>query len=130
MADLLLAPVPLNHEAEKALVFHVENPIRQSWEDILDVIATHLSIPSTNRVPYKDWVEKVMAHSDSEIEENPAKKMATFFQGDFEHMSGGQVIMGTDHSRACSDTLRVSRPVGDDLVTAYVKGWRNMRFLM
>lgn len=129
MADLILAPAPADRDVAQPLVFHIENPIRQSWEDVLDIIGNELSLPSESRLSYSQWIDKVFAHPDDQIEENPAKKMEAFFQGDFEHMSGGQVVMSTDRSRACSDTLRVSRPVGDDLVKAYVAGWRETGFL-
>ena len=73
---------------------------------MLDVLVPELSIPNGSIIPYADWLAKVLAVSDEKIHLNPAKKMAAFFQRDFEHMAGGQIVMSTESARKASPCLR------------------------
>ncbi|KAF2258971.1 putative NRPS-like enzyme [Lojkania enalia] len=123
MVELCFAPA----ETSDTSVFHLENPMRQSWEDVLSTIASELGI--SRRVAYDEWVAAMLATPDEQIEQNPAKKLAGFFVEDFERMSSGQVVMGTDRSRGCSKALRSSGPLGGDLIKGYVRGWQEIGFL-
>jgi len=112
------------------MVFHLENPIRQSWHDVLKVIAAELGIGGSSAfLPYKVWLAKILAVPDDKIEDNPAKKLAAFFEGDFEHMSSGEIILDTSEARKASRSLRLQRAVADELVRRYVGGWKKVRFL-
>ncbi|KAF2004768.1 acetyl-CoA synthetase-like protein [Amniculicola lignicola CBS 123094] len=121
--DMLLNPSP-------DIVFHLENPIRQSWADVLRVIAGELGLGGSGAfIPYKVWLSRVLAVPDEKMDANPAKKLAAFFEGDFEHMSGGEIILDTAQSRRASKSLRYQRAVGDELVRRYVEGWKKAGFL-
>jgi len=110
-------------------IFHLENPIRQSWADVLDVLVPELSVTNSSIIPYAEWLAKVLAVPDEKINANPAKKMADFFQRDFEHMAGGQIVMSTESTRKASPCLRNCDAVGGDIIRDYVRGWREVGFL-
>lgn len=55
--------------------------------------------------------------------------LAEFFRQDFQHMSGGEVILGTDRAQSISATLRGMDAVTGDLVASYVDHWRRRGFL-
>lgn len=101
--------------------------MRQSWEEVLGIIAAELGIAS--RLPYKEWVAAMLDLPDECIASNPAKKMASFFAEDFESMSSGRVVMGTDRTREASKTLRAAGPLEAELIREYVRKWRDAGFL-
>ncbi|KAL4940296.1 hypothetical protein BDV06DRAFT_230437 [Aspergillus oleicola] len=110
--EILLSHSPVN------LVFHIENPVRQSWHDVLQSIASELGI--TQRLSYDQWLARVSSASD---EGNPAKKLSNFFANDFVRMACGEVVLGTDSARGTSATLRKIDAVTEGTVRGYLKYW-------
>jgi thioester reductase-like protein len=110
-------------------IFHLENPIRQSWHEVLTTVASELRIPETSFLPYSEWLARVLAIPDDRIDENPAKKLAGFFTEDFEHMASGGIIMDTGNARKASQCLRGINAIDEDLIVAYVAHWRKAGFL-
>ena len=96
---------------------------------MLSILAPELGLPPNARVPYAEWVERIKAVSDEHIVENPAKKLLGFFEGDFEHMSSGEVIMDTAETRGVSETLRQTEDVGGALLRKYVDMWTQAGYL-
>lgn len=121
ISELLLA------KNAPALVYHVENPVRQSWDDALSTIALDLKIAKS--LPFETWLDDVCASIDSSNEGNPAKKLEDFFRHDFQRMACGQVIMGTDKSRKASVTLRNMDVLPAEVISSYVSYWRSVGFL-
>jgi hypothetical protein len=105
----------------------MENPVRQPWSDLLEVLATELKINSI--IPMSDWVRKVAEVPDSIGGENPAKQLLSFFEKDFEHNASGEVIMDTARSREVSPTLAAMHGVSEQTVKAYIEFWRSTGFL-
>ncbi|KAF2173929.1 hypothetical protein M409DRAFT_16197 [Zasmidium cellare ATCC 36951] len=110
-------------------IFHVENPIRQSWRDVLSTLAPAIGLAPDAQVPYSEWLDRIRAVSDDRMGDNPAKKLLAFFEGDFEHMSGGDVIMDTAETRRVSKTLRQTGGVDENLISKYVDMWKHLGFL-
>ena len=108
------------------LVYHLENPVRQSWRDALTLIASKLGLSDTDLLPFDDWLETV---SMSAGDANPAKLLIDFFQADFKHMACGKVILGTENARKVSSTLRKMDVIGESTIAAYVDQWRSIGFL-
>lgn len=111
------------------VVYHMENPIRQSWHDTLTFLATQLDLPSADLLPFSDWIERVCATSDKTADKNPAKKLARFFRADFQHMACGNVILGTERLTKISPTLQGMDTVSNETVANYVNYWRRVGFL-
>jgi hypothetical protein len=108
------------------LVYHLENPIRQPWSEVLDILASGLEVDKQHRVPFSKWLEEVKRAPEKG---NPAGVLAEFFEQDFEWMSGGGVILSTETSRRDSPTLRRVGPVKVETVRRYIEYWRSIGFV-
>lgn len=123
LSELLLTTVPTQ------LVYHLENPVRQSWHDVLTDFASQLNLPNTDLLPFDDWLQRVCTAAEDIDSENPAKKLADFFKSDFRHMACGNVILDTSNLRAISPTLRGVGAVDQATLGSYVDYWRSIGFL-
>ncbi|KAF7507856.1 hypothetical protein GJ744_010020 [Endocarpon pusillum] len=126
LTELLLVPHQVN------LIYHLENPVRQSWHDILTTLASKLDISDAGLIPFDEWMNRVATSATgkgTKDDTSTAPMLADFFQQDFQHMSGGNVILDTARARAISPTLRGMKAVDGELVARYVDNWRRMGFL-
>lgn len=114
-SEILFAPEPVR------LVYHLENPIRQSWQDTLDTLASGLKLDKNNRIRLDDWITAVSAAPD---EGNPAKILVDFFKTEFQRMSGGDIMLSTDTTRKCVPSLRKLRAIDEDAVHRYLGYWK------
>ncbi|TVY85269.1 Citrinin polyketide synthase [Lachnellula suecica] len=111
-------------------IYHIENPVRQSWPEMLVVLAQALGIPEGNLLPYDEWIRRVREFPPSlAASENPAARLVEFFNTDFLRMACGGMVLDTAHSREHSGTLRNCEPISKELVLKYVKYWKEMGFL-
>ncbi|MCJ1251634.1 hypothetical protein MMC30_008869 [Trapelia coarctata] len=110
-------------------IYHVENPARQPWRDMMAVLADELDIPPASIIPFDDWLNRVREHSGSVETENPAKKILEFFDEHFLRMACGGLVLNTTRSREHSKTLASGEPVSADLARRYVQAWKEMGFL-
>lgn len=117
VADLLFAEQP--HP-----VYHIENPVGQSWQAMLPVLARALSIPPANVIPFSDWIERVRQCPATAPQGNPAKLLIDFIEQDFIRMSCGGLVLDTKLAREHSPTLRAVGPVIDEVAARYAKMWR------
>ncbi|RAK72395.1 uncharacterized protein BO72DRAFT_500986 [Aspergillus fijiensis CBS 313.89] len=112
-------------------VYHIENPIRQRWENIMPVLADELHLPQTNIIPFSEWVQRVREysrHAGSE-RENPAIMLVDFLDENFLRISCGGLLLETRRCREHSKTLADMDPVSEDVTGLYIKNWRAMEFL-
>ncbi|KAL2812958.1 hypothetical protein BJX63DRAFT_432247 [Aspergillus granulosus] len=116
--EILLSPTPLD------LIYHLENPVRQSWHDVLQILSAELGI--SQALPMDQWLERVW---NTPVENNPAKILYDFFANDFVRMACGEVIMGTENVRRVSKTLRDMDVVLPCTVGDYVKYWKGIGLL-
>ena len=110
-------------------IYQIENPVRQPWPRMITLLSDELDIPTSNIIPYDDWL-KLVENCDASTTENPAKQLLSFWQLHFLRMSTGPLILDTKHSREHSKTMRESRPVEDELVRRYIRGWKQSGFLI
>ncbi len=115
--DILLGPGP------RQLVYHLENPVRQSWPDMCTVMERHLSLNSSSRLPFKDWLRKF-----SETKE-ASQDLMEFFENYFLHMSSGSLVLDTKATRIVSCTLRSTGDVDHNTVGKYLEFWRGTGYL-
>ncbi|KIA75341.1 NRPS-like enzyme [Aspergillus ustus] len=117
--EILLSPAPLD------LIYHLENPIRQPWHELLQFLSAELDISQS--LPMDQWLDRVW---NAPIENNnPAKKLYNFFANDFVRMACGEVVMGTENTRRVSATLRGMDAVLPKMVEGYVAYWRDVGML-
>ncbi|KAH6658935.1 putative polyketide synthase [Truncatella angustata] len=122
LTDLLLLP------KDNCLIYHIDNPIRQPWDNVTAILARALHIPNERIVPMPEWLRRVRVFP-GDIEENPALKLVDFLEHDFERMSCGGVLLGVERALEHSPTLRAVGPVGEQVVLKYVQAWKNAGFL-
>jgi hypothetical protein len=118
MAEILFAAPDDSH------VYHLENPLRQSWADVMGFLSQELKISQV--VPFKAWLEKV---SQAPETENPATQLLNFFSHEFEHNASGEVVMDTAHSRAASACLAKMKVVEPGTIQSYLASWKEVGFL-
>jgi hypothetical protein len=115
LIDIMLSLPPLE------LVYHLENPIRQPWHEVLVILSEELGLDGNALTSLDKWLAGIKT-----MTENAASTdlLIDFFENDFQHMSGGGVVLDTRFSRAVSPTLQHADVVEDELVAAYVKQWK------
>ena len=109
-------------------IYHIENPCRQPWREMVNTLADVLDIPRDNIIPFAKWVDRVGRFPGS-TNDNPAGQLVGFFDKHFIRMSCGGLILDTAKCREHSETLRRRGPVSAELVAKYISAWKNMGFL-
>lgn len=110
-------------------IYHIENPPRQPWPEMIETLASALDIPQQNVVPFETWLARVRKFPGSS-NDNPAGQLVEFFSKHFIRMSCGDLILDTANSREHSETLRARGTVDAKLVAKYISSWKQMGFLM
>lgn len=132
LGELLLMPNPGDGAAlggaGRQLVYHVDNPARQPWAEMIASFASALGMSEDSIVPYEQWLNRVRRFRGS-VNDNPAMQLEEFFMHYFVPMSCGGLVLDTTRTRVQSRTLREMGPVGSDLVAKYVASWRQSGFL-
>ncbi|KAI1354706.1 putative polyketide synthase [Xylaria sp. FL0043] len=126
--------VDLLSEEHPYPVYHIDNPIRQPWEETLSTLATAMDIPGENVIPLDEWIQRVKEHTRDigarEHEgDNPAILLVDFLEDNFVRMSCGGLLLDTAKTREHSTSLAGCGPIGEDLVRLYVRSWRETGFL-
>ncbi|KAB8231158.1 uncharacterized protein BDW43DRAFT_313240 [Aspergillus alliaceus] len=109
-------------------IYHIENPVRQPWHEMISVLSDALGIPQANIIPYDEWLRRVQEYPTAS--DNPAARLVDFFQTDFLRMSCGGMILDTTHSKRHSPTLRKLGPIDRELVMKYIRAWKDSGFLI
>ncbi|KAF7626258.1 hypothetical protein AFLA_013652 [Aspergillus flavus NRRL3357] len=109
-------------------VYHLDNPIRQPWHDMIRILASELSIPTGNIVPFSEWIQRVRSFPGSR-EDNPAGMMADWLEENFERMSCSGVLLETTRAREHSSTLAGVGPVSEEVTRRYLHCWKQCGFL-
>ena len=107
----------------RELVYHLENPIRQSWPDMCTVIEHGLSLQVGKRLPFSEWLDAMLAAKGS------SQSLKDFFQNHFIHMASGSLILDTKAARTVSTTLKSTGAVDMATVELYLDFWRRAEFL-
>ncbi|KAJ5519536.1 polyketide synthase [Penicillium expansum] len=124
LVDLLFADDPYP-------IYHIDNPIRQPWQEMLSILADALGIPSGNRLPLDEWVALVRDFPANALDkdQNPATMLADFLEHDFQRMSAGGLLLDTTKSREHSQTLRAVGPVSPELARKFIQYWKSIGFI-
>jgi hypothetical protein len=108
--------------------YHIDNPVRQPWTNMIQLLADTLDIPRNNVISPHDWFRRVRMFSGSELE-NPAVKLIEFLDDNFIRMSCGGLLLNTTKSREHSKTLANVGPVDDVVAKRYIRAWKSAGFL-
>ncbi|KIK56246.1 hypothetical protein GYMLUDRAFT_76195 [Collybiopsis luxurians FD-317 M1] len=111
-------------------IYHLENPSRQSWVNVLERLASIIGskdAPLPN-VPFKEWLDR--AHTLGEDPSyNFALKVMPFLEKDFIRMASGTIVLGMTGSKSDSPTLLKSTSVDEKHLQEYVSHWKQCKFL-
>jgi nucleoside-diphosphate-sugar epimerase len=124
LSELLLTTQPYRP------VYHLENPMRQSWHDVLTVLGSRMGLDDKDFLSLDEWLNRALRLEDVSTDgNNPAKQLGDFFREDFAHMAGGGIVLGTEKARIASPMLDHMDVVSDDTIAAYIDNWRRIGFL-
>ncbi|GAB7350141.1 hypothetical protein MBLNU459_g0810t2 [Dothideomycetes sp. NU459] len=118
LSDLVLsdhAPQPL---------YHVDNPVGQSWRDMNAILAKALRIP--NLIPFGEWIDRVRTSGQKN---NPAATLLEFLDSNYLRMSCGGLVLDVGGTLAHSPTLANVGPVSEEVVRRYIHVWKEIGFL-
>ncbi|KAI0905314.1 hypothetical protein F4823DRAFT_632972 [Ustulina deusta] len=132
-AAAILSDILFCHDADQ-LVYHMENPLRRDWMEILDTFSSALSL-EVERVSFQDWLELVTkkqseAAGDQNIAEHyPAVGLLEFLNSEFETVGTGKLVLSTRRACDVSTRLREAVAIEDDLLRLFIQHWRLSGFL-
>ena len=120
LVEILFDRLPLRQ------VYHLENPARQSWEEVVMLMSRELDVPNSSIIPLERWLELVESAPGPG---NPAGSLVQFLRIDFLKMSCGSVILNTSASHSVSPTLANMGPVREKAIRSYFSYWRRIKLL-
>ncbi|RYP79317.1 hypothetical protein DL770_006722 [Monosporascus sp. CRB-9-2] len=120
LADLVLR----NPGEARYPVYHIENPVGQSWSELNRVLADALGIP--HLIPLEEWVERVRAAPQRN---NPAIALVDFLESNYKRMSCGGLVLDARKTLEHSPTLAAVGPVSEEVIRKYIYVWKQIGFL-
>ncbi|KAI1335918.1 hypothetical protein F5Y15DRAFT_396198 [Xylariaceae sp. FL0016] len=117
LVEIGLTPNPVAPET----VVHLENPVRQRWQDFTAIAVRELGIEGP-LVEFDQWLEQAAA-------KGLVTSLRPFFQLDFRALGSGDVVLETGRAQSMSRTLRGTSGISADLIREYIGRWRNEKFL-
>ena len=135
VAGTLMDIAMLPEQVAPYVIYHIDNPIRQSWKNMIIILSDAMGIQRERIIPFKDWVQLVRdfpkkpGPPEGPDGDNPASLLIDFLNADFERMSCGGVLLGTVHAREHSTTLANLGAVSESTVSLFLKSWKDTGFL-
>jgi thioester reductase-like protein/acyl carrier protein len=105
-------------------VYHIENPVGQSWHEMNAILTDALNIP--HLIPFEEWVDRVRA---APSRNNPASSLLEFLDSNYLRMSCGGLVLDVKHTLEHSKTLAAVGPVSEEVVRKYIHIWKEIGFL-
>ncbi|KAI0382686.1 hypothetical protein F5Y04DRAFT_287742 [Hypomontagnella monticulosa] len=128
LVDLLF----LSEDQTHYPIYHIDNPIRQAWNEMIPILANALEIDPQGVIPFRDWVQLVRDHP-RQVEgpegENPAFLLIDFLDDNFLRMSCGGLLLDTVKVREHSKTLANVGPVNERVAKQFIQSWKDRGFL-
>ncbi|KAK2037948.1 acetyl-CoA synthetase-like protein [Colletotrichum somersetense] len=116
----------LFHQGPLRAVYHLENPARQSWGEVVRLLCEELRISSSSIIPLEAWLDLAEAMPGPG---NPAAGLTQFLREDFTKMSCGSVVLDTSNSCNASSTMANMTSVREGSIRAYVSYWKSIKLL-
>ncbi|EQL02219.1 beta-ketoacyl synthase domain-containing protein [Ophiocordyceps sinensis CO18] len=105
-------------------IYHIENPVGQSWRETNAILADALNIP--NLIPFDEWVDRVR---NAPQRNNPASTLLEFLDGNYLRMSCGGLVLDVKNTLEHSKTLSAVGPVSEEVIRKYIHVWKEIGFL-
>lgn len=122
LGDLLLS------DTADDWIYHIDNPSRQGWQEMIASLARALGLGKESIVPFDRWIDRVRRLRGSTVD-NPALQLIDFFENYFIPMSCGELILDTTKANQYSETLRNQGPITDEVIGKYITALRTSGFL-
>lgn len=110
-------------------VFHLVNPLRKPWSELLLGVQERLGGPGALKaVPMTDWVaelEQVDPRDKEAVAAKPASKVLHFFRDTAggAYLGAEDIIYSTKESQKLSQALRDLGPIRDEWMARWMKDW-------
>ena len=101
------------------LFYHVENPCRQPWSDMLHEAGKLLGLPIAKDISFTQWIDQFEANEEL-MSDSTARELMPFFRGDFTRLGMGVIAMDTQHASCASPSLNTFGPVTAHLLDKYI----------
>lgn len=115
------------HKVTGPRIFHIVNPQRTTWPDILPSIIQHQpgEMRSTDYTTWLTTLRQSLDDDSKNIDANPALKLLPFFENLERQMKDGkgEVILDTRRAEAMSQTMRNLQPVGREWMMNWLRQW-------
>ncbi|KAI9712188.1 MAG: Type I Iterative PKS [Chrysothrix sp. TS-e1954] len=105
-------------------IYHIENPIGQSWREMNIILADALGIHDL--IPFERWVDRVRGAGQRN---NPAATLLDFLDDNYLRMSCGGLVLDVRKTLEHSKTLAAVGPVTEEVVRKYIHVWKEIGFL-
>ena len=123
-------------------IYHMENPSRQSWRDVLENLASILNSNNDKAhcqpqplpqplpiIPFATWLSRAQELGNDQ-EHNYALKVMPFLERDFIRTVSGVIILETTNAKLDSPTLVNSTALDRKHLEGYCDYWRKQGFLI
>ncbi|KAJ5504911.1 type I iterative polyketide synthase [Penicillium fimorum] len=110
------------------LIYHIDSPSRQSWREMIAILARTLDLGQKSIVSFAQWVNRVRDFRGSTTD-HPALQLIDFFDHYFVPMSCGGLVLDTTKSSQYSKTLQNQGLIDEDLMMEYIATWKESGFL-
>ena len=119
-------------------IYHMENSSRQSWQGVLENLASILNSNNDKSqpqpqplpiIPFATWLSRVQELGNDQ-EHNYALKIMQFLERDFIRMASGAVILRTTNAKLDSPTMVKSTSLDRKHLEEYCDYWRKQGFLI
>ncbi|KAI1394380.1 citrinin polyketide synthase [Hypoxylon trugodes] len=110
------------------MVYHIDNPSRQTWKELIANLASVLGLGPESIVPFDEWIDRVRRFRASTTD-NPSLQLMDFFEIYFVPMSCGGLILDTTQAEKHSETLKNEGPIDYNLLMKYIESWKRSGFL-
>lgn len=110
------------HQGQIPTFLHLENPVRQSLNDIFTIVAYELQLQHPFTIPFEDWLQRA-------AETGEIRSLESFFRDHFRELAGGAVRLDTVKARRISKCLVGSNALEKELIIKYVHRWQRDGFL-
>ncbi|KAF2199797.1 acetyl-CoA synthetase-like protein, partial [Delitschia confertaspora ATCC 74209] len=102
--------------------YHLENPVRQPWKDLLTTLCAELNLGTSHKlstIPFNEWMK--IAKSKTDL----VAPLEEFFREDFLTLSSGKIVLGTEYARSVSRVLGSVGGIGEGVVRKYIRSWKD-----
>jgi thioester reductase-like protein len=108
-------------------VFNLVNPHEGEWKDLVPAIQKHWQPSTTKIVPFSEWLQKLQALENPDLEKYPAIKILDFYKGLAKEAGQPRIeriSYRTDNCIASSASMASLQEINAGAVTTWLEQWQ------